>query len=278
MPSRIVDVLEGEGEGKEEGRPQPQGPAQVYQQARMALRLSSTASSLGPVLVGRDEERKKMTGFLRKHLVDQTSGAMYVSGQPGAGKTALLSEILVHLNQGDEEELASFRWATLNCMSFTDGTEVYKQILRSLQIPFDMDRIEREGGKVMEESFVGERRRVHFILGLDEVDQLLTISPSTLHHLFGLTARRHSRLILVGIANDLNMTDRLLPELQGQGCKFVFVLFFCRERKGWTNDLPSPPPPMGRNQVIQSFCILRRTRPRRQCRLCDRGLSTYENQ
>jgi len=45
-------------------------------------------------IVGRESESEQVNAFLEKHLVGRRPGSLYVSGAPGTGKTAVLSEII----------------------------------------------------------------------------------------------------------------------------------------------------------------------------------------
>merc|ERR1711974_171156 len=52
------------------------------------------------------------------------------------------------------------------------------------------------------------------LLVLDEVDQLETKDQAVLYTVFEWPALEGSRLVLCGIANSLDLTDRVLPRLQ----------------------------------------------------------------
>jgi cell division control protein 6 len=56
-----------------------------------------------------------------------------------------------------------------------------------------------------------------YILVLDEIDQLESKNQDVLYTVFEWPALACSRLALVGIANTLDLTDRVLPRLQVQG-------------------------------------------------------------
>jgi cell division control protein 6 len=53
-----------------------------------------------------------------------------------------------------------------------------------------------------------------YILVLDEIDQLESKNQDVLYTVFEWPALASSRLALVGIANTLDLTDRVLPRLQ----------------------------------------------------------------
>jgi cell division control protein 6 len=62
--------------------------------------------------------------------------------------------------------------------------------------------------------------RVSIVL-LDEVDHLVTREQDVLYRLFEWASVPESRLILIGIANALDLTDRLLPRLRAVNSKLV---------------------------------------------------------
>jgi hypothetical protein len=49
------------------------------------------------VLAGRATERARIASFIRDRVAAGTAGALYVSGSPGTGKTALIDDVLRHL-------------------------------------------------------------------------------------------------------------------------------------------------------------------------------------
>jgi len=60
-----------------------------YQNARRVLNSAETQN-----LPGREAQLQELREFFSSHLESQTSGSLYVSGQPGTGKTACLSLLL----------------------------------------------------------------------------------------------------------------------------------------------------------------------------------------
>ncbi|KAK3241978.1 AAA ATPase [Cymbomonas tetramitiformis] len=60
---------------------------------------------------------------------------------------------------------------------------------------------------------------------LDEMDRLITREQDVLYHLLELPALKGSRVSLIGIANSIHLTTRLLPKLQARGWEPELLTF-----------------------------------------------------
>lgn len=58
----------------------------------LSVKKSLSASELTPVKE-RDMEKARIKRFIEEHLSSSTAGALFVSGKPGTGKTACISEV-----------------------------------------------------------------------------------------------------------------------------------------------------------------------------------------
>ena len=59
-------------------------------------------------------------------------------------------------------------------------------------------------------------KNIFSLLVLDELDELSSRKQSILYTVFEWPTLRNSRVLLVGIANALDLTDRVLPRLQAR--------------------------------------------------------------
>ena len=55
------------------------------------------------------------------------------------------------------------------------------------------------------------------IVILDEIDHLVSQDQSVLYKLFEWAKREKARFVLIGIANAIDLTTRLLPRLEAKG-------------------------------------------------------------
>lgn len=71
----------------------------IYQDAKALFRRCTTPSRL----VGREIERKTIYDFWEDHAIKGKAGALYISGIPGTGKTAMLDEVIATMQDRIDE-------------------------------------------------------------------------------------------------------------------------------------------------------------------------------
>ena len=112
----------------------------VYAQARSVLRLSAGLSN--SAILGRDVQRNLIVSFLSSRfpaafplqdIANQpnaiaNSGALYLSGRPGTGKTLLVSEII---NQPIETKHIR-KALVLNCTTLSTDCELYDRVINAI--------------------------------------------------------------------------------------------------------------------------------------------------
>ena len=145
-----------------------------------------------------------MSRWLDQHLVAGKSGSIYVSGAPGTGKTATLVSLLAG-------KVAKYRSIFINCMVLKSSIAIYREVAMKL-CPGCNPKTEKAAMKIIEEEVTSCEDMV--LLVLDEVDQLESRDQTVLYTVFEWPALQNSRLALVGIANSLDLTARVLPRLQ----------------------------------------------------------------
>lgn len=59
------------------------------------------------------------------------------------------------------------------------------------------------------------------VIILDEIDHLATRGQDVLYKLFEWASAPASRVVLIGIANALDLTSRLLPRLRAKNCMYT---------------------------------------------------------
>ncbi|KAI9652499.1 MAG: AAA ATPase [Alyxoria varia] len=184
----------------------------VYNDARKAFSQGSN----GCKLVGRENERKELRHFLEQHMSDKTGGSLYVSGPPGTGKSAHVGEVCRAVVKDNNDVKFSY----LNCMSIKKPGDVFIQLMSELGISDDVFGAKASALLQAEVLRSGAKEEGSpYLVILDEIDQLLSIDLESLYTLFSWSLAKQSRLILVGIANALDLTDRSLPRLKSRSLK-----------------------------------------------------------
>jgi len=166
-------------------------------------------------LVGREDERAKVHAFMEAGIASKSGRCMYISGPPGTGKSALVSEVCGDLKATDDIH-ASY----INCMSVKCSGGIYGKLVGDLTGNDDMNS-DSQGLAILKSIFVPKKKAPDqvYIVVLDEIDHLLTLDLEILYTLFEWSLSRSSRLVLIGIANALDLTDRFLPRLKARNLK-----------------------------------------------------------
>ncbi|KAL2857837.1 P-loop containing nucleoside triphosphate hydrolase protein [Aspergillus pseudoustus] len=189
----------------------------VYTQARQLFARGASSARI----VGRDTEREKLASFIKSGMQTFNGGCLYVSGPPGTGKSALVREVL------DELDLRTMRIAQLNCASMRTARDVYSKLIEDLCD--DDDVFKKSEVDRLRNMFVPDRKRAKkedmFLVMLDEIDHLLTADSGVLQSLFEWSLQKESKLMLIGIANALDLTDRSLPQLKAKNLKPALLPF-----------------------------------------------------
>lgn len=201
--------------GKISKRSTPQTPLTpaavqtVYHQARQLFSRSADPGQL----IGRDDERNQLKGFLGRCSEIHPSGCLYVSGPPGTGKSAMVNEMT-----GEAAKASTVKKAYINCMSIKSSKDLYATLID--QLCKDGETTEADAASSLQKLFMPKKKTSDvFLVVLDEIDHILTLDLESLYSVFEWSLQKTSRLVLVGIANALDLTDRFLPRLKSRNLK-----------------------------------------------------------
>ncbi|KAG0057208.1 AAA ATPase [Gryganskiella cystojenkinii] len=198
-----------------------------YQEAKALFRRSTEPDQL----VGRETERATIRTFITNHVLTfNNPGSLYMSGQPGTGKTALLKEVMRTMEPNFQAAGHEIKVVNINCMAVKDPKYVYQKMLEEMgytasstnatdKKDANMHALEALVLESSSTSSSNKKKKTLFVAILDEIDQLLTKDQEVLYKLFQWSTSKSSKLTLIGIANALDMTERLLPRLKAKGCE-----------------------------------------------------------
>ncbi|POM80891.1 Origin recognition complex subunit [Phytophthora palmivora] len=187
-------------------------------------------SSLPRVMTGREDERDEIYTALRSSIEQQSAGGpIYISGLPGAGKTSIVKEVIRTLEaQRDARKLRNFAWVEVNGLQMPRPDVAYSVLWKALQRP-DSDEEERElqpsrisvsAARLCEilqrEFHTKNSTRPMLLVLLDEMDFMLAGKNQVLYNLLEWQTSASAKLVLVGIANTMDLPERLPTKIRSR--------------------------------------------------------------
>ena len=199
------------------GKPEEAAPE------RLVLPLDAVLARLhgtgGAGIVGREQEQRDIANFLESTVGLKQSGALYVSGRPGCGKT-------LSVRAAADAYRRRCKVVVLNGMTLVDGArDLFSEILRTVCPAALKEKMDAE--ICLRQIFTAGGQTRPYLLVLDELDALLQsgCEQSVLAALFSWTQLAGSKLVLIGIANALDLTHRFLPILHAKNCAPQLLTF-----------------------------------------------------
>lgn len=182
----------------------------IYHQARQLFARGAEPGQL----VGREAERDQLTAFLDRVPTSSPGGCIYISGPPGTGKSAMITSLTKKYS-----DLDGVRSAYVNCMSIKSSKDLYHTLLAALGED-GSDLSEAEAISFLQKMFSSKAKSAaKYLVTLDEIDHILTLDLESLYRVFEWSLAKSSKLLLLGIANALDLTDRFLPRLKSKNLK-----------------------------------------------------------
>ncbi|KAF0288769.1 Origin recognition complex subunit 1 [Amphibalanus amphitrite] len=180
-------------------------PGTPLERARSRLHVAAVPEAL-PC---RENEFLDIYTFVEARLLDGTGGCMYVSGVPGTGKTATMREVVRSLQEAVQTgDLPAFQFIEVNGMRLTEPQRAYCQILSELT---GTKAVPEHAAQMLDKRFSQPAgRRQPLLLMVDELDLLWTRKQNVLYNLFDWPSRPHARLIVVAIANTMDLPERIM--------------------------------------------------------------------
>jgi origin recognition complex subunit 1 len=131
---------------------------------------------------------------------------------PGTGKTATVHEVIRGL-QADKAS-AKFDFVEINGMKLQSPHDLYSRLLSELtggRAP------PHKAAEVLQALFTtpGSRPRVCVLL-VDELDSLMTKHQTVLYSLFDWPGHKPAKLVVIGIANTMDLPERLLGRISSR--------------------------------------------------------------
>lgn len=227
---------------------EPKDYSTFLNNVKKALQLGAEVTELP----GREAEAEALYDFFKTHIEKRTVGSMYVSGSPGTGKTAVITKTVEKITEWVRTENCKKKnTVPMPHIVFLNGVTVagqghsaiFDEVYRQFTGDYENNITDAVG--LLEKKFLPKRRnkntRPVFVI-IDEIDALFSKSSSSfgsrssgvshqisaqspLYRLFEWPARTNSICTIVGIANSVDLIQRLLPMLRRKKLEPTSIVF-----------------------------------------------------
>ena len=171
----------------------------------------------------REREKEYIKGYISNALDSEwSSTSLYISGMPGTGKTATTLEIINTIKTLRKDK--PFKFIKINGMSLDKPQYVYTIICQKI-----LNKIWKPATAaiLLEEYFINKKRSAKaplVVMLLDELDALITKRQTLLYNLFNWPAYPSSKLIIIAIANTMDLPERFFSKIKSRigECRLVY--------------------------------------------------------
>ncbi|KAG0198616.1 Origin recognition complex, subunit 1 [Mortierella sp. GBA30] len=180
-------------------------PTTDFELARNRLHVKAVPDSL-PC---REDEFLDIQDHLESAIEEGTGSCIYISGVPGTGKTATVHEVIRSLQaKADGGEISPFQFVEINGMKVTEPSYAYVLLWMALS---DQKVTANHALQLLEKQFsTPGPRRLPCVVLMDELDLLVTSKQTVMYNFFEWPNWPHSRLIVVAVANTMDLPERML--------------------------------------------------------------------
>ncbi|KAF9098074.1 Origin recognition complex, subunit 1 [Mortierella sp. AD031] len=180
-------------------------PKTDFEHARNRLHVKAVPDSL-PC---REDEFLEIQEHLESAIEDGTGSCIYISGVPGTGKTATVHEVIRSLQaKAEEGEISPFQFVEINGMKVTEPSYAYVLLWMALS---EQKVTANHALQLLEKQFsTPGPRRLPCVVLMDELDLLVTTKQTVMYNFFEWPNWLHSRLIVVAVANTMDLPERML--------------------------------------------------------------------
>lgn len=185
----------------------------VLDLARARLHVSATPKGAEEGgLPCREVEFFTICEFVRAQLSSGMGSCLFVSGVPGTGKTATIRTVATALQaERDAGEIHKFQFIEINGMSLTTPQQIYTELWQQVRDKKGKKATPAHALELLRKRFTTPSPRRQFTVVLvDELDQLWTRKQDVMYNLFDWPNNRHSRLVVVAVANTMDLPERVL--------------------------------------------------------------------
>lgn len=178
--------------------------SKAFQDVKRRLHTSAKLASL-PC---REEEFASIYINLESAIQERSGCCVYVSGTPGVGKTATIREVIAQLQElVSMKELNDFDYLEINGLKLLNPNAAYERLWEFVS---GYKVSATNSALLLENYFSQENNRKPLVVLMDELDQLATKKQNVMYNFFNWPTYEHSHLIVIAVANTMDLPERLL--------------------------------------------------------------------
>lgn len=195
MSERKVEAVEGEGRFN-------------LAKSRLQLNYVRNVEVREPQI---EEIKREIIKYFHHH---GAGGCLYISGVPGTGKTLCVREVMKQLAEMRlAGKIPDFDYKEVNCMNLESPRDIFTVMWQALS----GERLPAAAAqRNLNEVFTLDPPDYFIILLVDEIDLLLTNQQSELYCLLEWSSLARSHLIIIAVANLMNLDSRLKPKISSR--------------------------------------------------------------
>lgn len=193
-----------------------------YSTARMlvkAKKVLGTGTAL-KALPCREEEFYELYHRLEDSINSKRGCCIYVSGTPGVGKTATIREVIKQLSAKmtiQSKGVKVFNYVEINGLKLIKPQAAYEVLWKkisknSTSANNALNFLQQHFETTEEEEKTDDEysNKLPLVVLLDELDQIVTKNQAVMYNFFNWPTYENSRLIVIAVANTMDLPERLL--------------------------------------------------------------------
>lgn len=168
----------------------------------------------------REEEFYQLYHRLEDAILSKNGCCIYVSGTPGVGKTATIREVIQQLSAKmtiESNGMKMFNYVEINGLKLIKPQSAYEVLWKKISntvtsannaLTFLQQHFEPADEE--EEKEDEYMNKLPLVVLLDELDQIATRNQAVMYNFFNWPTYQNSRLIVIAVANTMDLPERLL--------------------------------------------------------------------
>ncbi|KAI3863961.1 hypothetical protein MKW98_031553 [Papaver atlanticum] len=167
----------------------------------------------------RNKEMEEIIEFVKGAVSNgQCRGhCLYIHGVPGTGKTMSVLAAMRNLrSEVDAGRISPYCFVEINGLKLASPENIYRVIYEKLS----GHRVSwKKALSLLNEKFSDDNKAHNSqpcVLLIDELDLLVTRNQSVLYNILDWPTKPHSKLVVIGIANTMDLPEKLLPRISSR--------------------------------------------------------------